>query len=146
MDQSKFSFELSPTNPNAKLGFEAWINDQCVFDTDHVVEPMLVTGVLPNDAVETEHTLKLVLKNKQAEHTTVSESGEILGDACLKISKLKFEDFELAFNILQTAVYSHDFNGTAESIKQEFFDTMGCNGTVELKFSTPIYLWLLENM
>jgi hypothetical protein len=23
---------------------------------------------------------------------------------------------------------------------------MGCNGTVSLKFTTPIYMWLLETM
>jgi hypothetical protein len=146
MEQLKFSFELSPTNSNAALGFEAWINDQCVFDTDHVVEPMLVTGVLPNDAVETEHTLKLVLKNKQAHHTTISDSGEILKDSCLTISQLKFDEIAVGFNILQTAVYRHCSNGTSELVEHKFFECMGCNGTVELKFRTPIYLWLLENM
>jgi hypothetical protein len=146
MEQSKFSFELTPTNPAAELGFEAWINDQCVFDTDHVTESIVVTGILPNDNVETDHTLKIVLKNKLSEHTTISESGEILHDACLEIAKLTFDDIELGQIVNELTVYEHDFNGTQQLSKHKFFGTMGCNGTVTLKFSTPVYLWLLENM
>jgi hypothetical protein len=146
MEQLKFSFELTPTKSSAELGFEVWVNDQCVFDVDHVTETMSVSGILPNDDVEAEHVLKLVLKYKQVHHTTLSDSGEILDDACLKISKLKFDEIEVGYATLQTAVYWHNFNGTAELDKHKFFDTMGCNGSVELKFSTPIYLWLLENM
>jgi hypothetical protein len=146
MEQSKFSFELAPTNPQARLGFEVWVNDQCMVDMDHVTESISINVGLPNDDVEAEHVLKLVLKHKQAEHTTISESGEILNDSCLKISELKFDEIDLGFNILQTATYCHDFNGTSELTNHKFFDTMGCNGTVELKFSTPIYLWLLEHM
>jgi hypothetical protein len=146
MQQSKFSFELTSTNPAAGLGFEVWINDRCVVDTDHVTESMLITDILPSDTVEAEHILKLVLKHKKAEHTKISESGEILDDACLNISKLKFDDVELGINILQTAVYCHNFNNTSAETRHKFFGTMGCNGTVELKFSTPIYLWLLEHM
>ena len=146
MDQLKFSFNVVPTNPVVNLGFETWINDQCVFDTDHVFEPITVTGFLPDNSVETEHTLKLVLKNKQSHHTQISESGEILNDACLEISALEFDKIDLGPIINELTVYEHDFNGTKESIKDKFFGIMGCNGTVELKFFTPVYLWLLKNM
>jgi hypothetical protein len=146
MEQSKFSFNLNSTNPAAKLGFEAWINDQCVFDTDHVTESIVVTGILPNDNVETDHTLKMVLKNKLPEHTTISESGEISKDSCLTVSNLMFDNIALGQLVNKLTVYEHDFNGTQAITTQQFFGTMGCNGTVTLKFSTPIYLWMLENM
>jgi hypothetical protein len=146
MENSKFSFKLTPTDPAAELGFEVWVNDQCVFDTEHVAESLTITGDLPNDNVETDHTLKMVLKNKLPEHTTISESGEILHDACLEITELRFDGIDLGFNILQTTVYRHNFNTTDELSEHKFFGTMGCNGGVELKFSTPIYLWILENM
>jgi hypothetical protein len=48
--------------------------------------------------------------------------------------------------VTEQAVYTHDFNGTQQEIQDEFYSEMGCNGTVSLKFSTPIYLWLLEHM
>lgn len=146
MEQTKFSFELNTTDPVAKLGFEAWINEQCVFDTEHVAESLTITGNLPNNDVEKEHTLKLVLKNKQFEHTKISESGEILHDACLTISQLKFDDIPLGILVDELSVYHHDFNGTQPALQDQFFGAMGCNGTVELKFTTPLYLWLLEKM
>jgi hypothetical protein len=146
MKHSKFSFELTPTNPTDALGFEVWINDQCVFDSDCVTNTVTVTGNLPSDDVEAEHVLKMVLKNKQPEHTQLSELGEILQDSCLTVSNLLFDDIELGQIVNNLSVYQHDFNGTRNITTQQFFGTMGCNGTVELRFTTPIYIWLLENM
>jgi len=146
MEQSTFSFELTPTNSTAELGFEVWINDQCVVSLDHVSECCTINGDLPDDSAEAEHTLKLILKNKQPGHTQVSDTGEILHDSCLIISQLKFDGIELGFNILQTAVYQHNVNDTSELTDHQFFGTLGCNGTVTLNFSTPIYIWMLENM
>ena len=146
MNQPKFSFNLTSTNPSAELGFEVWINDQCVVDIDHVNNSQRIQGMLPTDSVESDHVMKLVLKNKQPNHTQVSSSGEIVKDSCLEISNLTFDTVELNFNILQTAVYRHNFNGTADSGQHKFYGVMGCSGTVELRFSTPIYLWLLEHM
>jgi hypothetical protein len=146
MEQSTFSFELTPTNPTAELGFEVWINDRCVVSLDHVSECCTITGNLPDDSIEAEHTLKLVLKNKQLIHTQVSDTGEILQDSCLIVSQLKFDNIELGQLITELTDYNHDFNGTQPLITEQFFGTLGCNGTVTLKFSTPIYLWLLENM
>ena len=146
MEELKLNFELNTTDPVAKLGFEVWVNEQCVFDTDHVAESLTITGNLPSDDVEKEHTLRLVLKNKLPEHTTISESGEILHDACLTISQLKFDNIPLNNLINELSVYNHDFNRTQAPTTEKFFGTMGCNGTVELKFTTPIYLWMLENL
>lgn len=146
MQQSTFSFDLTPTNPAIKLGFEAWINNQCVFDSACVSSTVTVTGNLPIDSVEADHALKLVLKNKLPEHTQISVTGEILNDACLTVSNLSFDGIELGQLVNKLAVYHHNFNGTQPATKQHFFGTMGCNGTVELKFRTPNYLWLLENM
>jgi hypothetical protein len=146
MEHSKFSFELTPTNPAVELGFEAWINDQCVFDSDCVSNTVTVTGNLPSDNVEAEHVLKLVLKNKKSSHTQVSDTGEILQDSCLTVSNLSFDGIELGQIFNNLSVYQHDFNGSQALTTDKFFGTMGCNGTVELKFSTPLYIWILENM
>ena len=146
MNYSKFSFTLTPTDPTAKLGFETWINDQCVFRTDHVHEMTTVTGYLPADDVETDHVMKLVLTGKTAEHTRVNEAGEIVQDALLNIDEIEFDSIKLGCLVHDLFQYHHDFNGTGSATTDQFFGTLGCNGTVELKFSTPIYLWFLENM
>ena len=146
MKNSIFSFKLTPSNPAAKLGFEVWINEQCMFETDHVNESIEITGDLPADNIEAEHTLRLILKNKQPEHTQVDESGNIVADSLLEITELTFDEVALGQIVNDLTVYNHDFNGSQAPIQEQFFGTMGCNGSVELKFTTPIYLWLLENM
>ncbi len=146
MENSNFSFQLTPTDPTAELGFEVWINDQCIVDIMHVKESCVISGAMPNDSVEAEHVLKLVLKNKQPSHTKISKTGEIISDALLEITDVKFDEVALGQIVNDLTVYQHNFNGTQSTVQQKFFGTMGCNGTVELKFTTPIYLWMLENM
>jgi hypothetical protein len=43
-------------------------------------------------------------------------------------------------------VYEHNANGTGPLVQDKFYGEMGCNGTVTLEFSSPTYLWLLEQM
>jgi hypothetical protein len=48
--------------------------------------------------------------------------------------------------VTEVAAYHHDTNGSTGAVTDSFYGTMGCNGRVEMRFRTPIYLWLLENM
>lgn len=130
--------------PEAKLGFETWLDDQLIFDTNHVKKPTEISFAVEDD--DSEHVLKLVLKNKLSNHTQLANNGEIVSDAVLEIKNIAFDDVALRHQISNQAVYIHDFNGTAELSRHSFFGNMGCNGTVELKFTTPVYLWLLEHM
>jgi len=99
---------------------------------------------MPDD--EAEHDLRFVLKNKTAEHTQIDEAGNIVNDARLKITDMAFDEIQLGHMITEQAVYDHDFNGTGVMSQHKFYGEMGCNGTVSLKFTTPVYLWLLEHM
>jgi hypothetical protein len=93
-----------------------------------------------------EHELRIVMKHKTADHTEVNETGEIVRDVMLIISDVKFDEIELGQVFVEKTTYVHDFNGSQPLVEDKFFGDMGCNGTVSLKFSTPSYLWLLENM
>ena len=59
---------------------------------------------------------------------------------------LAFDEIELKQIFIDHAVYTHNFNGTQTEIQDKFYGEMGCNGTVSFKFTTPVYLWLLENL
>jgi hypothetical protein len=144
METAQISFELSTSDAAVPLTFEVWFNDLCVFKTDHVTETQTISFEVPDD--DAEHSLRLIMSGKTHEHTRVDEQGNITQDATLLISNINFDEIELGQVFVDRAVYTHDFNGTGESINDQFFGEMGCNGTVELKFSSPIYLWLLENM
>jgi len=145
MSNSKISCAVGTTNPEAKLGLEIWLDDRVLFDTNHVVQEHQPLEFEVNDD-EGEHELRFVLKNKTHEHTQVDAAGNIITDANLTISNLAFEEIELNQIFYDRAVYTHDFNGTGTETHDKFYGTIGCNGTVSLKFTTPIYMWLLESM
>ena len=86
------------------------------------------------------------MKGKTAEHTKLDETGNIAQDANITIKDIAFDEIELKQVFVDHAEYTHDFNGTQTATTEKFYGTMGCNGTVSLKLTTPIYLWLLESM
>ena len=139
------TFDLDSSDYNAQLGFDVLLNDNVVFTTEHVTELTTIT-IDVNDDVDAEHELKFVLKNKTQDHTKVDEQGNILSDAMLSISNIAFDEIKLGHMFFEQSVYHHDMNGSQDLTEFQFYGSMGCNGYVSLKFATPIYLWLLENM
>jgi hypothetical protein len=139
------TFNLVTTDATAELGFEAWINEHKFLDVDHVKETQPVTVEI-DDQDGAEHELRLVLKNKTTAHTQVDEHGNIVADARLQITDVAFDEIRLGHMFVEQAVYTHDFNGTSKATEDKFYGELGCNGTVILKFTTPMYLWLLEHM
>lgn len=138
------SCNLDTTDPSCALGTEIWLDDDCLFNDSHITGLTHFEHSLSDS--DAQHQLRFILKGKMPEHTIISESGEILKDARLIIKDLSFDDIALGQIFIDQAVYTHDFNGTAPQTQDKFYQEMGCNGTVQLNFSTPVYLWLLENM
>ena len=139
------TFNLSTTDAMAELGFEAWIDQRKFLDLDHVKETQPVTVEL-DDQDDTAHELRLVLKNKTSENTQVDEQGNIIADARLQVTDIAFDGIPLGHIVTEASTYKHDFNGNGTTIQAKFYGELGCNGTVSLKFATPMYLWLLEHM
>jgi hypothetical protein len=136
--------EIGTTEASAPLGLEIWIDENKLFDKEHIQTTEQVTMELPED--EGEHELRFVMKNKTDEHTKIDESGNIISDARLTINNLMFDEIKLGQIFIDHSGYKHDFNGTGEQTQEKFFGEMGCNGTVSMRFSSPFYLWLLENI
>jgi hypothetical protein len=134
---------VDTTDPDTALGFEAWFDDQKFFDIDHVQAQQKIIVEIDDEG---EHELRFVLKNKTSDHTQVDVAGNIVSDARLIIANLAFDEIKLGHIITEQAIYTHDFNGTQTTTQAKFYGEMGCNGTVSLKFTTPIYVWLLEHM
>lgn len=138
------SCEIGTTDSSAELGFEIWIDNNKMFNSDHIVETTPIKLEFVED--ETDHILRFVLKNKQESHTKIDASGAIVKDACITISNLEFNDIALGQIFIDLATYDHNYNGSKEWTTEKFYGSMGCNGTVTLPFSTPIYMWLLDKM
>lgn len=135
---------LDTTDASATLGFEAWLDNHNFFDTDHVQARQQIFIEISDD--DANHELRFVMKNKTPDHTKVDSDGNIVTDARLTITDLSFDEISLGHMVTEQAVYTHNFNGTSTTAQHKFYHELGCNGTVTLKFDTPVYLWLLEHM
>jgi len=144
MDTIKFNCIVSSTDPAVPLGLEIWLDNHRLFDQDHIDQTYQVEYEISDD--DGDHELKFVLKNKLSDHTRLDAEGNIVSDATVTLSNIQFDKIDCQYLTTKLAEYQHDFNGTGEPITESFYGELGCNGTVTLKFSTPIYIWLLENL
>jgi len=140
----QLSCTISSLEPTSAVGLEIWLDDTQIYNTEHVSETVNFTHEFAD--TDGDRRLRFVMKNKTQDHTTIDEAGNILTDCRICITKLSFDEIELGTIFVDQAVYEHDFNGTADTVHDKFYGEMGCNGTVTLAFTTPIYLWILENM
>ena len=133
-----------PVDTSVPVGFEVLLDGKSMFQTEHVVGPCQITFDINDD--EAVNTLQFVMSGKTEQHTTVDDNSNITSDTLLKISNVQVDDIILDQFLNKLVEYTHDFNGTQESTNDKFYGTMGCNGTAKFEFTTPFYLWLLENM
>ena len=141
---ASISCDIGSTDSTADLGIEVWLNDLKLLDLNHVPETLNFCHEI-SDA-DQDYVLKFQLKNKTAAHTEIDSENRIVKDACVTVTNLQFAGIPMGQVFFDMAVYEHDYNGTGTPTQEKFYGQMGCNGTVSLAFSTPIYMWLLEHM
>ena len=142
--KTAFSCSIDTTDPTCALGMEIWLDHNKIFDVDHVSSAVDIDHEFSDE--EQDHELRFVLKNKRPEYTKIDQHGTIVSDALLTIKNFQFEQIESGTLLTDLSIYTHDFNGHGPDTQEKFFGEMGCNGTVTLRFSTPMYQWLLEHL
>jgi hypothetical protein len=143
MESFEIKFRVSNTDPTIPLQLQVCMDDQTL-DTFTVAESKeCVYNVTLADG---HHELQLIMSGKTTDHTVLDPQGEIVTDAMLEFANVELDEINIDTIVQKLAVYTHDFNGTGDQIHEQFYHAMGCNGTASLKFITPVYLWLLENM
>ena len=146
MNSLPIEFDISTTDAAAKLGIAIWLDDVCVYQTDHVTETYHFRHDI-NDDEEIARKLKIVMTGKTIEHTTLDKDGiTVVKDVVLNIRNISLDGINIDKMVYKFAKYQHDFNGTQPQCSDTFFGSMGCNGSVEFEFTTPGYLWMLEHM
>ena len=91
-DTVKITCTVSTSNLLAKIGLEVWLDDQQLFDTNHVNNQQLEWSISEDDA---DHELRFVMKNKTTDHTQLDEHGKIIQDSRITIQNLCFDEIEL---------------------------------------------------
>ena len=89
------------------------------------------------------HTLEIRLTNKFVWDTVVDENGNIVKDMLLNIDSIEIDDIDL-----NSVKWSHSQVVADDPTRPLLTNcvNLGWNGTWILKFESPFYLWLLENM
>jgi len=141
---SMVGFKLDTTDSTAKIGVAVWIDDTCVYQTDQLPGPQNIDFAVSDD--DGEHELRIVISGKTTDHTKVDAQGNIIEDVVVSIANITIDEIDVDQLFNEKCVYTHDFNGTQPEIQNVFYGAAGCNGTISFRFTTPIYLWLLENM
>ena len=144
MDKVKIAFDIASTSLACPFNVEVWIDQSKLLALDQITDVVHFEHELNDD--DGEHELRLVLQGKLPDHTKIDEQGNIISDATLQVSNVTIDNLDVDQLFQSHSVYTHNFNGTQSEIKDTFHGIAGCNGTISLKFNTPVYLWLLENM
>jgi hypothetical protein len=143
MEQTTFKFQARSTHPDLKL--QVQLNSKTVLGLD-LTNQLTEYEFTFDDIDDKIYNVEFVLSGKTVDHTKIDQAGDIVADETVEITDVTVDDININQVFVEQAVYCHDFNGTKEPVEDQFFGTMGCNGTVSLSFSTPFYMWLLENM
>jgi hypothetical protein len=143
MEKSRISFNVAATGPDLCLCVR--FDGEKIYDGSPNDTAQAVVHEFDDD-VEREHCVEFEMSGKLSDHTQVTESGEIVEDRTILITDVTIDDIELGYLFNQITQYHHDRNGTVDPVIDNFYGVMGCNGRAEFKFSSPVYLWLLENL
>lgn len=143
-DTIELRLQLNTTDSFIPLGAEVWIDNDQFYNTEWLSGPAHVSCQIPD--TDAGHILKIILKNKKPEHTTVDESGNVVSDVLINVTDVSLDGIDIQQIVNNLSTYNHNFNGNGDNVVEKFNGSMGCNGTVSMEFSTPGYLWLLENI
>ena len=104
---------------------------------------------------ESEYNLIIERSGKENNQTVVNEKGDILKDQLLHIKNIEIDEIDIA-GLVYEGVYTPKYpepwatqqRESGNDLKDSFENVtqMGFNGEWKLKFSSPFYMWLLENL
>jgi len=148
MNEEKLSFvvALSGTFWERRPQFSIWLDDHQVVASE-IVGPAQQEIKFERTVDEGLHTLKIRLENKTNQDTVV-ENDEVVKDMLLNIDDITIDDISLG-NLLWSAEYilDHPQEYKGQTItKLDNCVNLGWNGTYVLKFTSPFYIWLLEQL
>jgi len=133
------SIDDNPINLEIKLNNNSVYKNNIIKNT-HIQFPIL-------DADNEEQSIEFIVSQKSDIHTTLDSNGEIICSTELIINNIKFDDISIDKIIAANPLpYIHNSNGNSKEVIDNFYNVAGCNGSIKLTFTTPFYLWLLENM
>ena len=153
----KFKLTLYSTWWSKKPGLEIKINDASKWKGE--IEGQVDTPTI----IEFEHDFednkqsKLILHRtgKTSKQTIINDKGDILKDQLLYIKNIEIDEIDigpLVFDGIYTPVYPEPWATQQKQAGLKLEENlknvtcMGHNGTWTFSFTSPFYMWLLENL
>ncbi len=142
----KLQFRIVSSNPDTPWHVCVKNNNSVIFEQTYFKESTDVVYEFADDQ-DTEHNISIEISGKRAEDTEIDAQGNIVADSLLHINNFTISEIDITEVItVKSSTYTHNFNGNGNQVTEKFYGTIGCNGVIQFKFSSPIYIWLLENM
>jgi hypothetical protein len=140
----KMSLGLKATAECPDVQAEIFVNEQLVSHTNASITEFITEITLPENPMN--HTVEIRMSGKSRQHTQIDNQGNIVSDVAIIVETLEIEDIDMKPIFCQGLVcYNHRSNDLRKPLMQdEFYGYIGYNGSVEIKFATPIYLWLMQ--
>jgi hypothetical protein len=155
-EKLKFKLELYATMWDRPPHAEILIGDKSHFRgdiTDTEDKPTLVE--FEHELTEGETaTLIIDRSGKSKGQTVINENGDVLKDQLLHIKSIEIDEIDLGALVYE-GVYTPDtqnhgpHNREKQEVRTESFKnvtSMGHDGTWRFTFTSPFYMWLLENL
>ena len=150
VEKLNFKIKLSGTFWNKRPQFSVWLDDAVVVRSELQADPHVVA--FERDITEGKHTLSIRLENKEdsdvVKDNADSDNYTIIKDMLLNIDDIEIDNISLGKLIWETKfVLDRPIEYQGKTITEfERCVNLGNNGTYILEFSSPFYLWLLENL
>ena len=93
------------------------------------------------------HKIRIEMSEKNGLFTVIGQNGEILKDQLLQVNEISIDQIELGHLVYKNCKFYPDkktYPNTPDIVPN--LDHIGYNGTWELEFQVPTYIWLLENL
>ena len=156
-EKLKFKLQLYSTHWNKKPIVDVKINDKSYFKNEIAGTKENPTLIEFEQECEEGKDYQLILdrSNKDKRQTIVNEKGDLLKDQLLHIKSIEIDEIDLGA-LLFEGVYRPNYpepwatqqreagHNIPETLKNS--TDLGHNGTWTFSFTSPFYMWLLENL
>ena len=140
METLKFNIKLKSTIWSKVPEYKIYLNDTFISQGQCNQEE---TIEFTHEIQDGEQEIRIQLVNKDNADCVQDSDGNIVKDMLLHIDNILIDNIDLGY-IKHTKSEFHPEDPNRDILKQCV--DLGWNGTYVLKFTSPFYIWLLENM
>lgn len=140
-------FEITNWKDDQFLDVKVLVNDVIIYENNQTQGSIEVRAEDIEIFEDANHTLKVIVAGMKMDYTKIDIDGEIVDDVLLKIKNVYLDEIPLDNLVYEKCEYLPEYPaGVAGERVLPRVEHLGWNGTWRLEFTSPVYLWLLENM